>query len=107
MSGTSDREAYRRWLAAFGFTARDWARIKSNALAVTANYSPAALADLDARWRVGACLPKDVSRFSGRYIGLYKGRALIAWPKPYDGVTGNPERDLPLEGAPAPPRRAA
>jgi hypothetical protein len=103
---TDDRLAYRKWLEAFRFTDRDWSKIKANAMRVSFNHCPAALDDLDARWRVGACLPENLTLFSGLYIGMYQGRALLAWPKPFDGATRNPALDLPPEGAPRPPRRA-
>ncbi len=45
---TSRQAAHRAFLASFGFTARDWRRIKAHALSITENHMPAALDDLDA-----------------------------------------------------------
>ncbi len=94
------RLAYRKWLDAFGFTPRDWERIKANAMVLSRNYAPPAVPDLDARWRVGACWPDQRRRNSGLYIGMYEGRALLAWPKPFAEPSRNPELALPKEGAP-------
>jgi hypothetical protein len=64
-----------------GFTERDWRRIKALALSVTDNHMPAALDDLDAPYRVGACTPEWESRFSGRKIATFRGMVILAWPK--------------------------
>lgn len=94
------RLAYRKWLDAFGFTPRDWDRIRASATVLSANYCPAAIPDLDAPWRVGACWPDQRRHNSGLYIGMYEGRALLAWPKSFSHPSKNPELALPKEWAP-------
>lgn len=68
----------------FGFTRRDVARIKAQAEAVAAIAgldTPAALADLDAPWRVLAVKPAEASRFSGEPFGTWAGMTLLVWPR--------------------------
>jgi hypothetical protein len=107
MKSVTERLAYKKWLDAFGFTERDWDRIKHNAMVLSRYYSPPAIPDLDARWRVGACWPETRRHSGGLYIGMYEGRALLAWPKPWSPPAKDPTLDLPAEGAPELKARAA
>jgi len=78
---TADRRAqHREWLESFGFSPEDWGHIKAHAEEVRDLYTPAALCDLSVPIRVGACLPDEVSRFSGHFLGSCRGRALLYWP---------------------------
>lgn len=69
-----------------GLTRRDVARIKAMAEAVTENYTPAALADLDAPWRVCA-LPRGENKGSGEVFGEWAGRVLVAFYRPAPGIS--------------------
>lgn len=73
-------DRHRRWLESLGLSARDWARIKRLAERTTPHRGTAALDDLDVPCRVGACMLGEESRFSGRLLGVYRGRALLWWP---------------------------
>lgn len=74
-------ERHKAWLESFGFTERDWARIKAHAEIVTPNYIPKALDDLDAPFRVGAVPAADRRWSGGDLLGVYKGKALLYWRK--------------------------
>lgn len=81
MSPEQRAERHRAWLAGFGFSERDWRRMKALAEVVTDHYIPAAMDDLDAPWRVQA-VPADTRRWSGgQLLGVHKGKALLCWPK--------------------------
>ena len=82
--------AHRAWLADFGFTADDWARIKSHALLTTGTAEPAALDDLEAPYRVGARLVETRRWSSGVLLGVYEGRAILAWPQTEEGHRSGP-----------------
>lgn len=82
MTPEQRRARHAAWLAAFGFSARDWARIKAHAEGVTPHHSPKALDDLDAPYRVGAVVASDRRWSSGELLGVYRGKALLAWPQP-------------------------
>lgn len=71
---------HRRWLAGFGFSARDWARIRAHAEAGGLEADGPALDDLDVPVRVGACTPELARRLNGRLLGGWRGRALVWWP---------------------------
>lgn len=73
------RDRHRRWLAGFGFTERDWVRIKRLAETPSAAIG-AALDDLDVPYRVATCEPGWETRFSGVLLGSWRGRPLLAWP---------------------------
>ena len=73
------RVRHRRWLEGFGFTARDWARIKGLAETPTDAVGQG-LDDLDAPYRVVACAPGWERRFSGVLLGSWHVQALLAWP---------------------------
>lgn len=80
MTPEQRRERHRAWLASFGFSERDWARIKAHAATVTPNNIPAAIDDLDAPWRVGAAWAAERRWSSGLLLGVWQGKALLAWP---------------------------
>ncbi len=81
MASSSPRPEVRALLDRYGITDRDWRRIKAHALSITETNMPAALADLDCPYRVGACLPGWETRFSGEVIGKFRGRPILVWPK--------------------------
>ena len=72
----AERKAF---LKSFGFTRRDMIRIKAMAESTTANYSPAALNDLDVAVRVGACMPGGERHTTGAWLGSWAGRSLLYW----------------------------
>lgn len=74
-----EAEKHKRFVQAFGFTKRDVIRIKALAEATTANYTPAALNDLDVGFRVGAVWPGTEARSSGKVLGEWAGRTLLYW----------------------------
>lgn len=82
--------AHRAWLETFAFTELDWFRIKRHALTVAPNYQPAALDDLDAPYRVGACPVTTRRHASGVLLGVYEGRAILAWPQTEEGHRSGP-----------------
>jgi hypothetical protein len=63
----------------FGFTRRDVARIKALAESVTDLDVPAALADLDAPYRVQALPQEMAGRSNGTPFGAWAGRVLVYW----------------------------
>jgi hypothetical protein len=67
------------FLDSFGFSQRDVLRIKALAEAVEGLSSPAALADLDTPYRVGAVRAGEESRTSGQVLGHWAGRVLVYW----------------------------
>jgi hypothetical protein len=79
LSGLIADEVRRRFLGGFGFTRRDVLRIQKMAEAVSHNDGAAALADLDVPYRVGACMPGQEHRSTGRYLGQWAGRTLLWW----------------------------
>jgi hypothetical protein len=79
LSGLIAEEVRRRFLRSFGFTARDVRRIQAMAENCTRGHEPAALADLDVPYRVGACLPGAEGYSSGQLLGEWKGRSLLWW----------------------------
>ena len=83
-------DRHRAWLKTFGFTSRDWARIKGHAMLTDVNNQPPALDDLDAPYRVGAVLAQVRRHSSGVLLGVYKGRALLAWPQTPEGHRDGP-----------------
>lgn len=83
-------ERHRAWLKTFGFTDRDWQRIRVHAMLTDASNQPAALDDLDAPYRVGAVMAEKRRHSSGALLGVYRGRAILAWPQTSDGHDGGP-----------------
>lgn len=79
LSGLIAEEVKRQFLKSFGFTKRDVTRIQRMAEQVTEIHAPAALADLDVPYRVGACWPGTEWTSSGRVLGEWKGRTLLWW----------------------------
>ena len=72
-----DRRAF---LIGFGFTKRDIVRIKALAETAAANFTPAALNDLDVPFRIGAIWPGMERHSSSRVLGEWAGRTLLfAW----------------------------
>lgn len=70
---------HRAWLETFGFTARDWDRIKGQAERVAGGADEARLDDLDATFRVLA-IRKDVRhRPNGEVLGGCGGCVLLFW----------------------------
>lgn len=80
LSGILADEAKRQFLKSFGFTKRDVRRIQAIAEATEPGDQPAALADLDVPYRVGACMPGHEGYQSGRVLGEWAGRTLLWWP---------------------------
>jgi hypothetical protein len=64
-----------------GIRMRDLERILRHAETVTGTDSPAALADLDCDYRVGAVMLASRRWFGGDDLGTFKGRALLYWRK--------------------------
>jgi hypothetical protein len=79
LSGQQADEVRRTFLKSFGFTKRDVRRIQAMAETVEHGYAPAALADLDVPYRVGACMAGEETRTSGKYLGEWAGRTLLWW----------------------------
>jgi hypothetical protein len=46
---------------------------------VTETYAPAAVADLDVPYRLGACTPGHDGRSIGGVLGFWAGRMLLWW----------------------------
>lgn len=80
LSGLIADEVKRRFLKSFGFTRRDVRRIQAMAELVSDNHAPAALADLDVPYRVGACPPGTEWTSTGKVLGEWAGRTLLWWP---------------------------
>ena len=80
LSGLLAAEAKRQFLKSFGFTKRDVRRIQALAEATSSGAQPAALADLDVPYRVGACMPGHEGYVSGQILGEWAGRTLLWWP---------------------------
>lgn len=80
LGGLVAQETKRQFLKSFGFTRRDVRRIQALAEATVAGGQPAALADLDVPYRVGACMPGQESYVSGQILGEWAGRTLLWWP---------------------------
>jgi hypothetical protein len=80
MSPAERAARHKSWLASFGFSERDWRRIRLLVANTTTNYVAAALDDLDVPVRVGSFIPPD-SRYKrgGQLLGMIDGRAIIAW----------------------------
>jgi hypothetical protein len=74
--GKAERQAF---LRSFGFSKRDVLRIRAMAETATPHYTPVAMNDLDAPFRVGACIAGDERHSSGQILGLWKGRTLLWW----------------------------
>lgn len=74
-----DQARQRKWIGQL--SDRDWARLMIHADEVKDGFSPAALDDLDAPFRVAACLPGDERGCSGVMFGRLRGRALVAFPR--------------------------
>lgn len=86
-SGYRQEDERREFFRAFGFSKRDLVRIRAMAETTTANYTPAALNDLDVPFRVGAVWPGSKGGSSGKVLGEWAGRTLLYWE-----MTGS-ERD--------------
>lgn len=76
-------------LSSFGFTPRDWSRIRERADALNAELEergtvaviPARFEDLDADWHVSVVPAEGSDRWSGRRIGRMGACAVLIWPK--------------------------
>jgi len=79
LSGLIADQVKREFLKSFGFTTRDVRRIQMMAETVTDCHQPAALADLDVPFRVGACMAGKDSYSSGQVLGEWAGRTLLYW----------------------------
>jgi hypothetical protein len=79
LSGQEHDRIHKAFLKSFGFTKRDVRRIQAMAETVEHGEAPAALADLDVPFRVGACMPGQESRSTGKYLGEWAGRTLLWW----------------------------
>jgi hypothetical protein len=74
-------EAWKLWFEQLGISERDWTRIRELAMTATSSHQPAALDDLDAPWRIGAVPVEKRKYVSGTQIGIWRGRAILIWPK--------------------------
>jgi hypothetical protein len=74
-------------------TRRDVARIKALAESVTEGVTPAAIADLDAPWRVAAMTAELAGRSNGEAFGTWAGLTLVAWWRPGPGLSGAAHRE--------------
>lgn len=68
-------------LEGLGVSPDDFERILRHAASVTGSDTPAALTDASDGYRIGAAPLADVTRFSGRPIGVYACCAVLVWPK--------------------------
>lgn len=68
-------------LEGLGVAPDDFERILRHAMAIAGSDLPAALTDASAGYRIGAVPLEDVTRLSGRPIGVYLRWAVLVWPK--------------------------
>lgn len=68
-------------LEGLGVSPDDFERILRHAAAIDGSDTPAALADASDGYRIGAAPLAEVTRFSGRPIGVYARCAVLVWPK--------------------------